>query len=336
MGLREDRAWEIQWHPARGGTVRRLVLTPRRMRNVVVSVVLLVVVVLGLLGILPIGLRTLLARFTLDAVKRENATLRSQQGSFQDRAVMLALGTRLRLQRALRLAWVLGAPETVWAGGVPVPPSAQEGADALVAWFGAQGPRLDDLASRLERLGASSGRPVSGLPTGSVVDMGHAVPVAPFGWRVSPFTGKREAHHGVTLAAPLGEPVLAPGAGRVLFAGTMRERRSNEWTRLGTLVVLDHGGGVVTVFGHLDKASVRRGQRVARGDLIGTVGRSGWTRVPALYYEVRWPVGGTVRPVDPAIFDLALPMEDAATRLADPAASLPEDYAVLSRLPGVR
>ncbi len=336
MGLREDRAWEIQWHPARGGTVRRLVLTPRRLRNLLVGSGLVLVLVLGLLGILPIGLRTLLARFTLEAVQRENAALRSQQDAYQERAFMLAMGTRVRLQRALRLAWVLGAAEEVWRAGVPVPPPASGGGQPLVAWLDAQGPRLDDLGSRLEGLAASTARPVASLPTGSVVDMTRAVPVALFGWRVSPFTGKREAHHGVTLAAPVGEPVLAPGAGRVLFAGTLRERRSNEWTRLGTVVVLDHGGGVVTVFGHLDGTSVRRGQRVARGDHIGTVGRTGWTRVPALYYEVRWPVGGSVKPVDPAIFDLALPVEDASARLADPVASLPDDFAALSHLPGVR
>lgn len=336
MGVDGDPTWEIQWHPARGGAVRRLVLSARRLRALVAALGIVVVLVLGLLGIVPIGLRTLLARFTLESVQRENVTLRSQGAAFEERAYMLALGTRLRLQRALRLAWVLGAPEAVWGRGAPPPPSPRGSSDALVRWFGVQGERLTDLAVRLDDLASSPSRPVASLPTGSVVNMRHAVPVALFGWHISAFTGKREAHHGVTLAAPLGEPVLAPGEGRVLFVGTARERRSNEWTRLGTVVVLDHGGGVVTVFGHLSRAEVRRGERVHRGDEIGQVGQTGWTRVPALYYEVRWPLGGTVRPVDPAIFDLALPMADAASRLADPVASLPNDYAVLSHLPGVR
>lgn len=128
---------------------------------------------------------------------------------------------------------------------------------------------------------------------------------SPFGRRHSPFTGEPELHAGIDLAAPLGSPVFGAADGRVAFAGQVSLERSAHWFRMGNLVVLDHGRGFYTLYGHLDRIEVRSGVPVRRGQRLGTVGNSGWSRSPHLHYEVRHPMAdGTVAPVEPLLFIL--------------------------------
>lgn len=92
---------------------------------------------------------------------------------------------------------------------------------------------------------------------------------------------KQPVYEGILMAAPAGSEVVAARDGVVAFAGT-------QGTRLGTLVVIDHGGELVTIYGHLGDARVKAGQRVARGTPIGVVGTSGLMGVsPRVYFEVR-------------------------------------------------
>lgn len=332
MGVEPPPLWEIQWLPGSGAPVRRLVLTRKGLRRMGAAAALVGVLVLGILGILPLGLRGFFTRFTVDAAKEENHTLKASADVLGDRAAVLAAQVYVMLQRGRRLAWVVGAPPDAWRGGAASPPPAAAGTGPLVDWLAANAGRLDTVSGALAVPPAGLPCPLASLPTGPPVAAARAVEVSHFGVQTSPFTGKPESHHGCTLAAPEREPVLATGAGRIVFAGAARERQANEWTRLGTTVVIDHSGGVWTVYSHLKDTAVRRGQLVARGDVIGRIGQTGWTRVPALYYEVRWPVNGTSRPVDPALFCLTVPLEDLDGRLADPTAGLPDDYARLERL----
>ncbi len=99
-----------------------------------------------------------------------------------------------------------------------------------------------------------------------------------FGMKSDPFTGKVRPHHGLDLAAPIGTPVYAPAAGKVI----LREYQ----TQYGNTIVLDHGYGVETLYGHLSKFVAKTGQSVRRGDLIGYVGNSGYSTGPHLHYEV--------------------------------------------------
>jgi len=333
VGVGDQPLWEVQWHSGGGGRVRRLVLTRRGGRVLAAVLGLVLVLVLAVVGILPIGLRGVLERITVRALRRENRVLRAEQASLRERALASAEVLHAQLHRARRLAWVVAVPEQGWQTGVPAErPAADAVNDDLTAWLAARGGELERFAAELAAPGRELPCPLPALPTGAPLDMRRAVPVAAYGWWTSPFTGKRDASHGVTLAASAGEPVLAPGAGRVAWAGAVRERRANEWTRFGTLVILDHGGGVWTVFGHLRDVVVRRGQRVVRGERIATVGNTGWTRVPALYFEVRWPVAGESVPVDPALFSLALPLPELDARLVDPRGELPADWAKLEHL----
>lgn len=111
-----------------------------------------------------------------------------------------------------------------------------------------------------------------------------------FGKRTDPFTGMGAFHPGVDIPAPVGEPVRAAGDGVVLQA---------EWAgEYGRLVIIDHGGGMTTYYGHLSRIDVVPGQEVRVGQIIGAVGSSGRTTAPHLHYEVRQ--GGN--PVNPYIF----------------------------------
>lgn len=331
MGIGGEPVWEVQWHGFRGGRVRRFYITRRRLWQLRILAALGLLALLAILGALPVGVRGYLEKFTVKAAKQENKRLREAHQRLLETAQELTLELSARANRGSRLAWMLGVP-TVVLGDPPVPGApAQE----TVQWLLHESEKLLGLAAVL----ASSPQPpcpLGNLPTGMPLDLRQAVPVGLFGVRVSPFTGKEEPHLGLTLAAPAGTLVLAAGGGLVVFAGTPRERKTNLWTRLGTIVLLDHGGGVWSLYGHLGSVQVRPGQKVLRAQPLGTVGTSGWTRVLALYFEVRWPHQGLSRPVDPLLVQLSLPLPQLDQRLADPSASLEANAVPLSTLVGAR
>jgi len=99
-----------------------------------------------------------------------------------------------------------------------------------------------------------------------------------FGNRADPFTGARDYHPGIDVSAPSGTKVKAPADGVVVAVG----RRG----AYGNAIIVDHGRGVVTRYGHLEGFAVRAGQRVRRGDVIGFVGSTGRSNAPHLHYEV--------------------------------------------------
>ena len=114
-----------------------------------------------------------------------------------------------------------------------------------------------------------------------------------FGPRVSPFTGRRQKHNGIDIAAANGTPIYAPARGRVIFAGRKGP--------LGNTLVLDHGFGVKTVYGHTKKILVATGDTVERGDEIASIGSSGRSTGPHLHYVVEVK-GKSHNPLD-YIFD---------------------------------
>lgn len=108
------------------------------------------------------------------------------------------------------------------------------------------------------------------------------------GNRLAPSSGGTRPHKGVDISAPSGTMVVAPADGVVNFAG-----RESEY---GRLICLDHGHGYATMFGHLQDLFVKPGEKVRKGQAIGTVGMSGNSTGPHLHYEVR--IYGN--PVNPA------------------------------------
>jgi murein DD-endopeptidase MepM/ murein hydrolase activator NlpD len=125
-----------------------------------------------------------------------------------------------------------------------------------------------------------------------------------FGPRVSPWTGAEEFFPGVDLSAPAGSAVVAPGGGTVVFAGTMRRSATDWFWRLGNVVVVSHGDQGATLYGHLARIEVKRGQRVARGQRLGAVGSTGWAISSQLHYEYWRRTGESLRPTDPLFIGL--------------------------------
>ena len=109
--------------------------------------------------------------------------------------------------------------------------------------------------------------PVEGLITSS------------FGERLDPFNGEGAFHKGIDISANMGQPVRAPADGTVLMAGPA--------SGYGQEVMIDHGHGVHTIYGHLSGFAVTTGQDVRRGDVIGYVGSEGRSTGPHLHYEIR-------------------------------------------------
>jgi murein DD-endopeptidase MepM/ murein hydrolase activator NlpD len=109
--------------------------------------------------------------------------------------------------------------------------------------------------------------PVEGQITGS------------FGERIDPFNGEGAFHSGVDISSFVGSPVIAPADGVVTFSDFMGG--------YGRAVIVDHGHGISTRYGHLSSFAVIAGQHIQRGDTIGYVGLSGRSTGPHLHYEVR-------------------------------------------------
>jgi len=167
------------------------------------------------------------------------------------------LGIAEQLSRSL-------TPGAAATGGAPVPlPSALSHAPS--------GASRTPLANAIESLAL----PVSGRITSG------------FGPRHDPISGEDSLHPGLDVGAPEGTPIRVPAGGVVLSAGPKGG--------YGNAVEVDHGNGLVTLYGHAAEVLVSKGEFVQPGQEIATVGSSGRSTGPHLHFEVR--AGG--RPVDP-------------------------------------
>jgi murein DD-endopeptidase MepM/ murein hydrolase activator NlpD len=100
-----------------------------------------------------------------------------------------------------------------------------------------------------------------------------------FGFRVSPFTGQREFHQGFDISSRTGTPILATADGVVTYVGKKG--------LLGRTIIVDHGHGMVTRYGHCQKFLKKRGEKIKRWEPIALVGNTGRSTGPHVHYEVR-------------------------------------------------
>ncbi len=124
--------------------------------------------------------------------------------------------------------------------------------------------------------------------SGVVVTGGFLTPVqgrlsSPFGWRTHPVFKSRKFHTGIDIAAPMGTPIKAANAGKVIFSGW--------YGGYGRVVIVDHGNvngsPTTTLYAHMSRQKVVAGQAVTRGQVIGLVGTTGYSTGPHLHFEVR-------------------------------------------------
>ncbi|OQY02501.1 MAG: metalloendopeptidase [Desulfobacteraceae bacterium 4572_130] len=100
-----------------------------------------------------------------------------------------------------------------------------------------------------------------------------------FGYRKSPFTGKKEFHAGLDIANRIGTKIIATANGKISYA----QRKKI----IGKMIVIDHGHGIVTKYGHLNKILIKKGDKVKRGDIIAFMGNTGISTGPHLHYEIK-------------------------------------------------
>lgn len=144
------------------------------------------------------------------------------------------------------------------------------------------------LAARIAAYNAGAGK-TSGLKpfTGRFSRPVNGPMTSGFGMRFHPILKRRRMHAGIDFGARQGTPIHASADG-IVIAATYTQG-------YGNMVIIDHGGGISTLYGHCSRISVGGGQRVKRGDVVGAVGSTGLATGPHLHFEVR--VNG--RPVNP-------------------------------------
>ncbi|MGE4273054.1 MAG: murein hydrolase activator EnvC [Desulfitobacterium sp.] len=133
------------------------------------------------------------------------------------------------------------------------------------------------IAEKIRKLTANSGVVHGTISTYPLP--GYTEVSSSYGWRIHPITKKKSLHTGTDLPAPTGTKVLAAGNGEVIMASW--------YGAYGNAVIVDHGGGYTTLYGHNSKLAVKVGDMVKAGDVVAYVGSTGWSTGPHLHFEVR-------------------------------------------------
>ncbi len=319
---------EIQIHPSDiRKKVRYFFLDGSRLRWAAAVVASLVALELFAVAVAPVvALRSREARLA----SASRAQLSENRKTLEQRAGQLAAlrnraeGDRLTLVKLSQMYGMssssmgIGGFPIVRTGPPPAPGSIEE-AD-LILREAEQGVAV---ASKfLEELLAYESAHQSLVrvtPSVSPIPPDGFVLTSSFGPRTSPFTKSHEFHNGLDMSIPEGTPVGAPSDGTVAFAGRFSLSTSVNWWRYGNCVILNHDGYFQTIFAHLSEVSVRTGQKVRQGAVLGKVGSTGWSTSPHLHYEIRVrdsdAAAGYV-PVDPRIYILNCRWNDEAKILA--------------------
>lgn len=281
------------------GAVRRLTISLRPTLAVVAAIFALPVLI-GLGARWSASARLTDLENTNAALHLENTSYRAATGELAEQISTLQtavdqLGERAAVDpNASRAMEKL--PATIKSramGGMPGMSSASRaalspmlgGTDAalgvLSELLGVLGSRLDSVRDGVERRHALASAtpsvwPVAGWLTSS------------FGNRRDPITRGADFHPGLDISADYGQPVLATGDAAVASAGPNGA--------YGNMVILDHGFGIVTKYGHLSRFAVRGGQQVTRGEVIGYVGSTGRSTGAHLHYEI-WMNGRLTDPM---------------------------------------
>lgn len=215
-------------------------------------------------------------------LRAENAALVAKTKEYEQLGVKLrtlqGMVTKLGVMAGLESTVATGAasvaPPTAGLGGITgpqalVPPQESIGGmHQTVAALAAQSSRLETFYRDQTLLLSSTPSiwPVRGYVS------------AAFGNRLDPFTRQRDFHPGIDISTPIGTRIHAPADGVVVS--------SKADGGYGNALVVDHGYGVVTRYGHMAGFAVKEGQRVRRGDVLGYVGNTGRSTGPHLHYEV--------------------------------------------------
>ena len=205
-------------------------------------------------------------------VEKENLRLRAENE--RQRQELKNLSSRVEkvedTSRSVAAKSGVSEGESMLPGtGGPALPLDEKGLATLTAMMS----RLEEDMSAYEAILRQRGYTPSIWPVEGTLEGG-------FGGRRNPFGGEGyEFHSGQDIEAPWGAPVVSGAAGQVLFVG---------WQNgYGQVVIVDHGGGLTTRYGHLSHITVELNQKLARGEIIGRIGSTGRSTGPHLHYEIR-------------------------------------------------
>ncbi len=137
----------------------------------------------------------------------------------------------------------------------------------------------EEIAKQIKEILATrdTSTPYTGVFTWPVP--GYTYVSSNYGMRLHPILKQYRMHTGIDIPAPKGTKMVAADTGTVIYAGSM--------SAYGNTVMIDHGGGVVSLYGHMSKISLKSGASVSRGEKIGEVGSTGWSTGNHLHFEVR-------------------------------------------------
>jgi murein DD-endopeptidase MepM/ murein hydrolase activator NlpD len=296
-----NRRWTLMIVPDGTGSPRSIAISERALRMVAS-----VATAVGLLFL--IGLGILIAQFgspTALLAARQNRQLSQELEDLRARLVLLqdTIGVIGRRDEQIRLlAGLPSVDSTVREAGIGGPGTPDLSTEPLYRSnrmlgrlaFGARSD-IDGLIRRANVLSASFAEITDSL-SNHVERLAATPSIMPTaGWLSSHFTRNRlhpilhisRPHEGIDVSAPMGAPIIAPAAGRVVRVGQERG--------YGNILEIDHGNGILTKFAHCSRIMVRPGQRVTRGQVVAAVGNTGLSTGPHLHYEIH--VNGRV--VDP-------------------------------------
>ncbi len=262
------------------------------------AVAAVLVVTLASLAVTAAYFTVTVDRSELARLRTENEDLREVNESFESSIRQVQGMLAEYEERTLQLAIIAGLDESTYGGDAGIGGEPQ-GTLGYGSGYGIDGieHRLEGLDGALgaieERLEERS-RWIAATPAIAPV---RGILTSGFGTRRDPISGGRGLHQGVDIAAAPGQPVRATADGLVVRAGNLGG--------LGRAVVIAHGFGTTTRYGHLARLAVTPGQEVSRGDVIGYVGNTGRSTGYHLHYEVH--VDG--KPVDPTGYLLENPQE---------------------------
>jgi murein DD-endopeptidase MepM/ murein hydrolase activator NlpD len=255
-----------------------------------------VVAVIALVGFVMAG-----HYFSVVSDAHENPTLREENLKLKSELAVIReqlqhVGQTLdrveRFDQKLRAITLLSDPQRNLAmGPTEQQPLPVAGENQFVRSKDAEGPQA--LGQKLEKLSAEATRQEQSLQELQAYFQDQksllaSVPsvwptrgwvTSDFGSRLDPYTSERVMHAGLDIAGPHGKEIVAPSDGTVVFAGLEGG--------YGNVLVIDHGYGIKTRYGHLSAIKVKAGEHVKRGDIVAAMGNTGRSTGPHLHYEVR-------------------------------------------------
>jgi murein DD-endopeptidase MepM/ murein hydrolase activator NlpD len=333
---------EIQVHPSDiRRKVRYVFLDGRRVAIGIVALSIVLAGVIASMAAAPTVIRRVYKTNYVHGMQQERDI---QKERLRENVVQMSTLEKMLEEHRIRvekLITVYGLDHTLGQGGFSIPlhaggsaPEAQldDARRRELSLRRAMG-RLQQQLDLLAQYEAANADLVRHTPSILPVPSDQFVLTSPFGVRISPFTRASDFHKGLDLSAPAGTPIYATADGVVSFSGRYPLKQSVNWWRFGNVVVINHSDRFITIYGHCNTLSVRPGQQVRQGQVIATVGSTGWSTNSHLHYEVRSDIEqpGSYVPIDPRIYILNYQWNNEATLLMKARTS--KDYKDFDPLP---